>query len=143
MSRMNVLASRWAVFAESLFAAVALASGACSSSSVRSAPTWTMGSEPAADATVESDSCTALAACCAADEAGNLYCAVTSGCDDAFQYELNYGYCSRFTYSGFVDNTELQPSPGNMLSSGCSLGDGGPDGADTESLGPCPANDGG
>jgi hypothetical protein len=88
-------------------ASVALVGGlavqACSSSST-GAHDWTADSEPSAGARVEANACAALAACCDAGQSGDLYCeeASASGCPIDFQYELNYGYCAGFTYTGFV-----------------------------------------
>jgi len=74
-------------------------------------PDWTAGSEPSASAIVETDACAALEDCCAAGEAGDLYCTnVTDDCEEAFQYELNYGYCSGYTYTGFTVNTVSGPA---------------------------------
>ena len=82
---------------------------------------WTVGATPSSGAIVAPDACAALADCCAANEAGDLYCSdVSSNCDDAFQYELNYGYCSGYIYVGFVANTGLsEPSdPGGSVDAG-------------------------
>ena len=64
---------------------------------------WTASVEPSSNAVIETDACTALVDCCLADDSGDLYCDdITSNCEVAFQLELDYGYCSGYTYTGFA-----------------------------------------
>ena len=115
----------------SLLGAAAIGAGACSASV--SGPDWTASVEPGAGAVVETDSCAALADCCTADDAGDLYCSdVTTDCDTNFQYELNYGYCSGYTYTGFTVVDVSEPTTdgddgtgGDDAGGGGGTGDGG------------------
>jgi len=60
---------------------------------------------------VEMDACTALLDCCTADDACPLYCSnYPTDCDRLFHYELVLGYCSGYTYKGFVADSGL-PMP--------------------------------
>jgi hypothetical protein len=118
----------------SLLGAAAIGAGACSASVT--GPDWTASVEPGSGAVVETDSCAALADCCTADDAGDLYCAdVTTDCDTNFQYELNYGYCSGYTYTGFtvVDVSEPSGTPGDGSDGGTGGDDGGTGGDDAGS----------
>jgi len=82
---------------------------ACSSSS-NAGPAWNdAGARPNASATVEKDACSALSACCAADQAGELFCQETVDCDEVFQLELDYGECGAFTYMGYVFTPLAEP----------------------------------
>ena len=84
---------------------------ACSDNNPVGGPDWTPSSSPDGSAIVETDACTALAACCTADDAGDLYCAdTTSECATNFQYELNYGYCSGYSYGGFTVSDVTEPA---------------------------------
>jgi len=79
----------------------ALLAPACSSSS-SPYPPYVQAASPSSDARVIKNSCRALADCCAAGQAGDLYCEVHQDCAVSFQFELNYGYCMGFTYPGFA-----------------------------------------
>ena len=79
---------------------VAMAVSACSSSS--SELVFVQGRSPDPGALVAKNSCTALADCCQAGQAGGLYCQDRSDCAAPFQFELDYGFCKGFSYVGFV-----------------------------------------
>ncbi len=147
---MTLAGDRLVVSVRVALGAVALGAVACSSSSgvpsppEVAAPAWTADALPSANAMIEPNACSALAACCAADAAGDLYCAASSPCNDAFQYELNYGYCADFTYSGFAVVSLAEPGHSQGESDGDDAGDAGDvaGGDDADDHG-TPAGDGG